>query len=187
MKVRFLDKRILKIFLQITSAVSAALSVLLLFVEIPNGWKLIALGVFMAFLVVTYIAIWVWSNNLNHAEISVEGSDITIKVGDIFKQSGFKAVAFNEYFDTQVDNNIISERSLNGIFIKEHLGGDVSDLDNVIDTYKFELGEFCDENHRRVQGKKRRYRLGTIVVYKEYLLTALSKFDESCAYDARVS
>jgi hypothetical protein len=41
MKIQLIDKRILTIFLQITSAVSAGLSTLLLFVDIPEGCKIL--------------------------------------------------------------------------------------------------------------------------------------------------
>jgi len=126
-----------------------------------------------------YLAIWVWSNNLNKVEISIEGSKVTIKVGDIFLQPGLKAIAFNEYFDTQVDNKIIAERSLNGIFIKEHLGVSVSDLDRHIDSYDFEPNEILDRNSDRKLGKTVRHQIGTICIYKDYLLTAFSKFDEN--------
>ena len=80
--------------------------------------------------------------NLNKIEINVEGSDVTIQVGDIFQQSGLKAIAFNEYFDTQVDNKVIAEGSLNGIFIKEHLDVAVAALDAYIESYAFETGDF---------------------------------------------
>ena len=36
-----------------------------------------------------------------------------------------------------------------------------------------------EENEARKQGKKKRYQIGTICLYKDYLLTAFSKFDEN--------
>ncbi|WP_410523626.1 macro domain-containing protein, partial [Phocaeicola dorei] len=50
-------------------------------------------------------------------KIQIDGSSVIIKEGDLFEEEGYKAIGFNEYFDTQVDNRIISEHSLNGIFI----------------------------------------------------------------------
>ena len=94
MKVGFLDKRVFKIFLQVTSGVSAALSTVLLFVNIPDGCKIPALIVFALALFGTYLSIWIWSNRLNHVEIEIDGTSVTIKVGDIFSQPGFKAIAF---------------------------------------------------------------------------------------------
>ena len=83
---------------------------------------------------------------LNKIDINVEGSDVTIKVGDIFQQPGLKAIAFNEYFDTQVDNRIIAEGSLNGIFIKKNLDVPVSELDHHIENYAFESSEILESN-----------------------------------------
>ena len=178
-KVSFFDKRVIKQFLEITSVISGTLSVVVLFVDIPSEWKFRAGWLFLALLAVTYLIIWIWSNNLNSIDISVEGSDVTIKVGDIFQQPGLKAIAFNEYFDTQVDNKVISESSLNGIFIKKHLGIPVSELDRHIENYAFDCSEVLGNNDARKEGKKRKYQIGTICVFKDYLLTAFSKFDEN--------
>lgn len=178
-KVSFIDKRIVKKFLEITSAVSGTLSAVVLFVDIPVEWKLRAGWTFLILLTLTYLAIWFWSNNLNSINIDIEGSNVAITVGDIFQQPGLKAIAFNEYFDTQVDNKIISEGSLNGIFIKKHLDISASELDRHIDSYTFDSSEILENKDDRKQGKKQKYQIGTICIYKDYLLTAFSKFDEN--------
>lgn len=178
-KVSFLDRRISALFLKVTSGFSTALSLIVLFVDIPANYKVTCGWIFLGLLVLTYLVIWVWSNNLNNIDISIEGSHVTIKVGDIFEQQGLKAIAFNEYFDTQVDNRIISEVSLNGIFIKKHLGLPISELDRHIENYAFDKSEIIEHNPGRHLGKKMRYHLGTICVFKDYLLTAFSKFDEN--------
>jgi len=92
--------------------------------------------------------------------------------------SGLKAIAFNEYFDTLVDNKIIAESSLNGIFIKKYLSVPVSDLDRHIENYSFEKNEILESNPDRKQGKKVRHQIGTICVYEDFLLTAFTKFDD---------
>ncbi|MCT0392030.1 macro domain-containing protein [Pseudomonas paraeruginosa] len=178
-KVSFFDKRVFKKFLEITAVASGTLSFVVIFVDIPAEWKLRAGLAFLALLGLTYLAIWLWSNNLNSIDINVEGSDVAIKVGDIFQQPGLKAIAFNEYFDTSVDNKIIGETSLNGIFIQKHLGAPISELDRYIEEYAFDDSELLDENEARKYGKKKRYQIGTICLYKDYLLTAFSKFDEN--------
>jgi hypothetical protein len=179
MKNQFLDKRIFTIFLQITSAASAGLSTILLFVDIPEGCKIPSLIVFLLALLLTYLGVWIWSNRINHVEINIEGTSVTVKVGDIFQQPGLKAIAFNEYFDTKVDNEIISEKSLNGIFINSHLKVPVAALDERIEQHRFEDDEVVENNSKRLAGKKVKYRLGTIFVHKDFLLTAMSKFDDS--------
>lgn len=177
-KVKFFDRRVVENFLKITAAISATMSLVVLFIDIPTDHKSSYGWVFLGILALIYLAIWVWSNNLNKINISVEGSDVTIKVGDIFKQSGLKAIAFNEYFDTQVDNIIIAEGSLNGIFIKKYLKIPVSELDQHIENYAFERDEILESTPNRKLGKKIRYQIGTLCVYEDYLLTAFSKFDE---------
>ena len=177
-KVGFFDRRVIENFLKITSGISATLSLVVLFVDIPSECKIAYGWIFIVLLILIYLAIWVWSNNLNKIDINVEGSDVTIKVGDIFSEPGLKAIAFNEYFDTQVDNLIIAEGSLNGIFINKHLGVPVSELDGHIENYPFDGSEILGANEGRKLGKKVRYQIGTICVYKNFLLTAFAKFDD---------
>ena len=178
-KVSFFDKRVVQQFLRITSGISGTISVVVLFVDIPSTWKFWGGWIFLATLGVIYLCVWHWSNNLDHIDIMVEGSRVTVEVGDIFQQPGLKAIAFNEYFDTEVDNKIISEESINGIFIRKHLGIPVSELDSHIDNYSFGDREILGNNENRTQGKKRQYQIGAICVFKDYILTAFSKFDES--------
>lgn len=177
-KVNVFDKRIIKQFLEITSGVSAGLSLLLIFVEIPAAQKLTLGGVFAAILFLVYAAMWFRSNNLEEITLDIEGSNVTVKKGDIFEQPGFKVIAFNEYFDTQVDDRIISQQSLNGIFITEHLGVSVGELDKHIDNYPFDDDEIICKSTARNTGKKVQFNIGTICVYNDYILAAFSKFDE---------
>ncbi|MDR1276694.1 MAG: DUF6430 domain-containing protein [Candidatus Accumulibacter sp.] len=176
-KVSFFDKRILKKFFEITSGISGILSLVIIFVDIPKNWKFPVAGIFLALLAVIYLVIWLCSNNLNCININVEGSDVAIKVGNIFQQPGLKAIAFNEYFDTQVDNVIIAERSLNGIFIKNHLDIPVAELDGHIESYAFDHREKLEVNSHRKEGKKQKYQIGTICLYKEYILGHLEQPD----------
>lgn len=178
-KVRFFDRRIVEYFLKITSAISATLSLAVLFVDIPGECKHTFGWIFLGFLIFVYLVIWVWSNKLNKIDIDVEGSDVTIKVGDIFQQPGLRVIPFNEYFDTQVDNQIISEHSLNGLFINKYLGAPVSVLDKHIEDYAFDPREILENNSARKLGKRVRFQIGAICVYNNYLLTSFSKFDDN--------
>jgi len=177
-KINPFDKRIVKQFLEYTSGISVGLSLLLIFIEIPKEVKLTLGSIFAAILLVIYLFLWLKSNNLEEVNLNVEGSIVTVKKGDIFKQAGFKVIAFNEYFDTQVDDKIISQQSLNGIFITNHLDVSVAELDKYIENYSFDDDETLGENTARRSGKKTQFSIGTVCVYNEYLLTAFSKFDE---------
>lgn len=178
-KVSFFYPRVIETFLKITAFISTALSLIVIFVDIPKECKEVYGGIFLICLLLIYFGIWVWSNNLTNINVTIEGSNVTIKVGDIFQEPDFKVIAFNEYFDTQVDNKIISENSLNGVFIKEHLDIEVSDLDEHIAAYDFDKDEILGANENRKQGKKLRHQIGSICIYKDYLLTAFTKFDDS--------
>ncbi|EBP3805541.1 hypothetical protein S303_20865 [Salmonella enterica subsp. enterica] len=177
-KVNFFDARIVKKFSDYTSTISTIFSLLLIFVDIPTENK-ITLGIIFLFtLSLLYFGIWLKSNNLTEVNLDVEGSIVTVKAGDLFLQDGFKVIAFNEYFDTQVDDNIISHKSLNGLYIDNHLSGPISDLDQRVSNYKFDEDEILEVNQERKVGKKQKYSLGTIFVNEDYLLTAFSKFDD---------
>ena len=184
-KVAFFDRRLLATFYKYATAVSVLLSFVFPFVDIPKDclpapsfglWYKVAAFV-TAFLLV-YIVVWVWSNRLRNVSINIEGSEVNVVAGDIFQQPGLKAIAFNEYFDTLVDERVISSRSVNGMFVKKILKTPVADLDNYIENYQFQDDEIIGENQNRRAGKKKRYKIGTICVYEEFLLAAFSKFDE---------
>ena len=178
-KVNFFDRSVAAKFFKVLSAVGTILSLWLLFFEIPPGHKSVWGASVFGSLAVYYFWLWFLSNKLDRIEVKIEGSDVTIKVGDIFEQPGLKAIAFNEYFDTQVDNVVIAEKSLNGVFIKDHLNAPISDLDNHIRGYQFESSELLGSNQAKTLGKVERFKIGTICVYNDYLLTAFAKFDQN--------
>ncbi|MGD1448264.1 macro domain-containing protein [Vibrio harveyi] len=178
-KVAFFDKALIEQFQKTVSAISMILSLIIIFIDIPNAYKLLTGIAFIVVLIIVYFVLWIRSNNLKHIDIDVEGSQVIIKEGDIFVEEGLKAIAFNDYFDTQVDNVLIAKKSLNGIFIENYLDSSVELLDKFIDNDKFVSQAIIGENPSRVLGKKIRYKIGTICLYGDYLLTSFAKFDDS--------
>lgn len=177
-KVSLCDRLVFNEFKIYASSLFGFISGIVIFVDIPASKKILYGGLCIVLLIICYIWIWRRANNLREINITIEGSSVIIKTGNIFEQDGLKAIAFNEYFDTQVDEKIIAENSLNGKFIKKHLKLPVSELDAYISNYQFDVDEIKDINENRVNGKKQRYEIGTICVYDEYILTALSRFDQ---------
>jgi len=104
LKVRIFDRQVRVSFLTIAAGIGTALSTLLLFINIPDDWKLSSLIVFIVVLVIIYLMIWWRANSLKEVAIKIDGTTVTVKSGDIFNEEGLKAIAFNEYFDTVVDN-----------------------------------------------------------------------------------
>ena len=177
-KVSITDRRIRRIFASSSSWIFAAFSTVLLFVDIPANWKIYAGILTIISMLALYVGIWLWSNNLNDVTVNIEGSSVNVKAGNIFDQPGFKAIAFNEYFDTIVDDKLIASSSLNGDFILNHSPISAGDLNNHIKYYQFDESDVLGHSTRSA-GNSTRYRLGTICVLGDYLLTAFSRFDES--------
>lgn len=177
-KVNFFNKKVRDIFFKYATGVIGIISAIFLFWDISKEYKTFAGLGCIGLLIIIYFFIWFRANKLKSIELSIEGSTITIKAGDIFLEEGFKTIAFNEYFDTQVDDNIISSNSLNGIFIQKHLSCLVEELDSHIAQCSHAKKHIADFNNERRTGKKQKYQLGTICVWNDYLLTAFSKFDE---------
>lgn len=176
-KVSFIDKRVRSEFLKIISVLSTVISLIVLFVDIPKEDKVVYGFCFIGILLITYVFNWYKSNNLNEIEVNIEESNVVIKVGDIFLQDGWKVIAFNEYFDTLVDNKVIASGSLNGIFINKYFSNNVAALDQHIEQYDFD-DAFLGDNLSRKSGKSKRYKLGTICVYNDFIMTAFTKFDK---------
>lgn len=177
LKVTIFDRNVIKRSVKFIAGISTGLSAVLLFVEIPSGYKIHAGIAFLIVLALTHIVIWLRANLLREISIEIEGSKVNIISGDIFKQEGLKAIAFNEYLDTQVDNIIISKASLNGKFIESELKESIEALDAHIAHFQFDDEDVVETEVQRRIGKTTRYRLGTICVYNEYLLTAFARFD----------
>jgi len=177
-KAGFFDRNVLKRSVELIAGASTALSAALLFIDIPADRKVCAGIVFLLILALIHVFTWVQANRLREISIDIEGSTVNITTGNIFEQEGLKAVAFNEYLDTQVDDVIISRASLNGKFIETELGQPVSALDAHIANFQFDEEDVLESDVKRRIGKTTRYRLGTICVYDDYLLTAFARFDE---------
>lgn len=177
-KVPFFDKGIIKRFLEILGVISSITSTILFCADIPSDWKSIIAIVTGLLVIIIYISVYNWANKLKRIEIDIEGSSVIVKEGDIFDEEGFKAIAFNEYFDTKVDEKIITSHSLNGIFIKKFFPDSTEEIDVHIDQYSFADYEVLERNEARQSGKKQKYSIGTICVYEDFLLAAFTKFDE---------
>ncbi|MBX6690948.1 hypothetical protein I8746_15230 [Pseudomonas sp. USTB-Z] len=177
-KVSFTDKTLWARFKEQVSWISTIFSLLLIFVSIPEQCKWLAGLLFLLGLFVFYIICWFEANRLKIVDLDIEGSTVTVKAGDIFKEQDYKVIAFNEYFDTQVDDKIISSKSLNGIFVNEHLPGTLDDLNKYLEEYQFENSDIGEFNELRRSGKKQKYEIGTVCVYQDYILAAFTKFDD---------
>ena len=71
-------------------------------------------------LIAILAAVVTYRRSRSGVHLAINGMDIDIVVGDLFVTDGVKVIPFDEYFDIQVDDKVISRNSLNGIFIKRY-------------------------------------------------------------------
>lgn len=182
MKVFFFDKKIRNQYYAVLSAISVVTSILLLFVDIDLKVKPYIGLIVLPALVLLYFALWLKANFLQSIILKINSSVIEVKFGDIFTEDApLKVIAFNEYFDTQVDDNgtIIAKSTLNGQYIEKFYKNKIEDLDSIISNDTFLRNAIVGENLTRKSGKTLKYKLGTICVAHDYLLTALTHFDDN--------
>lgn len=179
MKVEICNKKLWAHFIKIVSAVVAVLSLVLTVVDVDQKFRLIISAVFLAILVIIFLILWYRANQADERKLEVNSTNVTIKYGDLFAENGIKVIAFNEYFDTQVDNKVIAESSLNGIFINKYSDGH-STIDAAIDNEMRLRKKVIEGNvHRPNGGKSIKYKLGSICPYDEFFLLAFSHFDDN--------
>ncbi|MCK9419859.1 MAG: DUF6430 domain-containing protein [Nitrospirae bacterium] len=112
-------------------------------------------------------------------EIKVSNSNTTIEVlfGDLFQQDGIRAIAVNEFFDSQLGKPV-SEKSLHGIFLNRCFGGHPEPFDKQVEKQLKGLESMQVE---RSEGKTKSYSIGSSALITadkdKYLAFAFAKTD----------
>jgi hypothetical protein len=181
MRINFFDKKVCTQFAYFIGVVSTALTCVSFFYNIGDiaahyYSRNVGFIIFLVLLLLSYSGIFYWYKTKKSVIFMLDQTKFTIKIGDIFDQDGLKVIAFNEYFDTKVDDIIIAKSSLNGKYILRN-EPDISELDTAIEQDTKLQEKIVLEGVKR-NGKSTKYKLGSIVVRNDYLLVAFSKFDE---------
>lgn len=176
MKVKLWDRELMHEYYKVISAISTIASVVFLFGKIPEDKECYCFVALVALLVIAFLALWLRANHLKKIALKINNSVLEIEIGDIFGESGFKVIAFNEFYDTQVDDIIIRKGSINGQYI---LGNypEVTVLNKLISTDSH-AAEYIVEECKRKAGKSSKYKLGTIIKNEDFFLLAFSHFDK---------
>lgn len=137
---------------------------------------------FIAFLVLNLVIIFYKNKSKNKIDLKITDTvNIKIKYDDIFKQDGIMIIPVNEYFDTIVDDKVISSNTLHGIFIKQIFGGDTENLNKQINKSLENIKSVSNENRKR--GNKLKYPIGTVAQVEKngkiYYLVASTRFNEN--------
>lgn len=111
---------------------------------------------------------------------------VNIAPGDIFKKTGngnYVVIPVNEYFDTLVNDTVVSASSLHGMFVERYYKDNHGKLHEEIENYFKTQGiEGKHVKRENSEGYKVQYPLGTCaLIHKEdttYVLMALTHFDD---------
>lgn len=103
-------------------------------------------------------------------------STLIVKFGDLFEQDGWKAIGVNDFFDSVVDEDLVSSNSLHGHVINTYWPNDSEGWQEQVDkSLKGEKFKKC----KRDKGNKRRFPIGTTATAKaddqKFLFVALSR------------
>jgi len=179
MKVGPFNKKLIIKFQEFISIVATILTILLAFFDIEQIYRCYIGWLMLVSLILIYLYFWYRANHKRTCTLKINNTNITIKCGDIFNQPDIKIIAFNEFFDTQVDNNIIAANTLNGIYINKYFK-DSEILDEIIES-ESRLRQNIIETDlvRSFGGKSTRYKLGSICPNGEFFLLAFTRFDEN--------
>jgi hypothetical protein len=136
---------------------------------------LFVLGFFI--LIVLIIFIIKYYRAKKGISIKFQGIKVNIRQGDLFKGEGWKVIAFNEFFDTTVDDIVIARNTLNGIFIEHH-------VENLEDLQQTIISAPDNQKLKRHTTRDGRliYPLGRIITYKDFMLLAFTHFSNNEAH-----
>lgn len=177
MKLPFLNKKLLCLYSSIISSVLAIESFILIFVEIKNEHKVFALIINLAVVVIGYIISYIIALKLKERKIKIGDTKITIKFGDMFKEQGYKVIAANEYFDTIVNEKIISKNTLHGKVLSKHITN-IESFDEALGNDNYCNSQVIGNDKKRPEGKTKKYKLGTCFKFENFIFVAFTKFDE---------
>ena len=85
---------------------------------------------------------------------------VSIEFGDLLQKDGWKAIGANDFFDSQVDEIIISSNTLHGKVLQDYWQ---SATDNWDQAVEIELEQIKASTEERQRGKGLRYPIGTTV------------------------
>lgn len=185
MKIGLTNKYLLQNVKGQVGYVFAIASGMLTFADVSQNVKYTILGTTFFFSFLIYVGNLIFANSMFFTTFKMGESEIKIQKGDIFSTEIYdnpefiKVINANDYFDTIVNEEIISKRSVHGQFL----------LRDDVDVHKLNINISNDKrlngrhkvgtNDNRETGNKVRYELGSIFKYSDDIfLTALTHFDQ---------
>lgn len=112
----------------------------------------------------------------DNIDLEVNQTYVEISCGDIFKTAGWKVIGCDTCFRTQVDDVVISKKSLHGQLVLNH--GNADEIDKLVEATAIKMNISKNENGLY------EFPLGTIIPYtssadnQTYLMLAMTELNE---------
>ncbi|CAE6760705.1 hypothetical protein R69776_03357 [Paraburkholderia nemoris] len=119
----------------------------------------------------------VWKPSRIDLPIANCATVIEVVFGDLFAQEGIRAIAVNNFFDSELGKPV-SDKSVHGILLKKCFGGHAEPFDKQVDE---QLAAIESENVERPEGKTKRFPIGSTAMINvnqdRYIAFAFSETD----------
>lgn len=175
-KVCIFDKTLRNETWEMWGKFSALVTLVMTFLDFSSHIKINIFAFLLLALIPIHLFLYRRANRQKHKTLEINGTKIEIKFGDIFQQEGIKAIAFNEYFDTIVDDKIIRSSSLNGKVLIDNPEL-IPKIQRAIKENKHLEANYVGKNCLRCPANTKRYQLGTIMRIDDFAFIAFSRFD----------
>lgn len=183
-KVPFYDRILWGNFLKVLGIVSSLASIVSFFITAEKinteVWPLAT--AFFLTVCLLFLHMWWSANHLQKVELRINQTNVCVKIGDIFSpenESEIKIIAVNDFFDTEVDDRIVAKRSLHGRYIQKLKEKEIVNCLKQKISNDRSLNAKGNWKAAVRNGKKvRRYKIGSMLTFGSYVLTAFSRFDK---------
>jgi antiphage defense system Thoeris ThsA-like protein len=131
---------------------------------------------------------WAWPKKIVSQKLPVPDTKITVGVGDLFEQEGNVIVGCSDVFETELGDDFISKRSVQGQF-QLKVFPDTEELDSAI--ARSLTGVPFKIDHAKPKGKNARYEIGTVALVKargnRYFLLAYTIMQNDTKVESDIS
>ncbi len=112
-------------------------------------------------IIMSLIASWIKNRVKLSFEYFIENTDVQINmvVGDVLKYDGAIVIPTNTTFDTKMEDEFISVRSVQGQFQKKYFSDNLEELDELLEK---DLNEYSNIQINKSNSKTKQYPLGSV-------------------------
>ena len=170
-------KNLFELYSEIISVIVGIESFVEIFIEISFDYKMIAVILNLTLFIIVFVVVVVYANHMDEVTLNLDSVKLVVKFGDMFSEQGKKVISCNEYFDSVVDETLISSKSLHGYVMNTYIT-DVDDFDKKLVSYEGCNKNILGKNRKKTLGKQIKYKLGTCFKYQDFVFVAFTKFDD---------